>query len=123
MKASNVLKLNKWAQSHRQWISSEQPTQSQMVTRAGNDLGFKVSVSSLRDVLLANDIQTRRIPKHVAEIAGLKEEVERLRAILVKVITASTVPEWLRKELETEDLTNEAKAALQKGRVPVEAAA
>jgi hypothetical protein len=116
MKAGNVLRLNTWVQSKRQWINLEQPSQAQMAHTATTELGFKVSVTALRDILLANGIQTKRQAKHVAEIASLKEELRRVTAILIKVVTTSTVPEWLRKELETEDLTEEVKQAVQKNR-------
>lgn len=113
MKASNVLKLNEWVQRKRQWITLEQPLQEQIAARATTDLEFKVSTASLRDVLLANDIKTRRQGKTAAQIAGLQEQVEHLTSILIKIVTASTVPDWLREELITEDLTEEVKAAVQ----------
>jgi hypothetical protein len=115
MKASDVLRLQTWVQNKREWIVLEQPTQNQMKSQAAIDLAIKVSVNALRDVLVANGIQIRRTV-NLAEVAVLREEVDNLNKILVKVITAATVPEWLRKELETEKLAEEVREAVARNR-------
>ena len=114
MQAANVLKLQTWVQAKRQWINMEQPTQTQIASQAATDLRFKVSVGPLRDVMLACGLQTKRQSKHHAEVTSLREDIARQANIILKLVTASTVPEWLQAELMTEDLTAEVKGALAK---------
>jgi len=114
MKASDVLRLRDWIQNKRTWINLEHPTQPQIGRQAAFDLDCRVSLSSLRDVMVACGLQTKRVSKHAAELAELKDQIAQQAKIIVKLVTASTVPEWLQAELMTEDLTAEVKEALAK---------
>jgi hypothetical protein len=118
MNAANVLKLNDWVRDNRMNIKTARRTQKALAEDAAGVLGFKVSVSALREVLIANGIETRQKSQHERTIEAKDQEIKSLRGMLIKVITASNVPDWLREEMLTEDLNDEVKEVLR-GRVAI----
>ena len=116
MRARDIFMLNDWVKSNRTTIIRDKKNRGQLCDAAATELEIKVSDASMKAALVYNDIATKNISKHQREVQVLEEEIQTLRTVLVKVVTSSNVPEWLRKELLTvEDLNEEVKTALQVG--------
>ena len=114
MRARDIFMLNDWVKSNRTAIIRDKKNRGQLCDSAATELEIKVSDASMKAALVYNDIATKNISKHQREVQVLEEEIQTLRTVLVKVVTSSNVPEWLRKELLTvEDLNTEVKTALQ----------
>ena len=113
MKASDVLSLSDWVRENRTSIIRDKKTRAQVCDTAAIAIEVKVSDSSMKAALVYNNIETKNLSKHQRIVQTMDDEIKTLRTVLIKVVTASNVPEWLRKELLTEDLHAEVKSALQ----------
>lgn len=105
MNFDHAMKLNNWVGARKQEIQMQQPTQQQLAGEATLQLGFKVSTSSISSALIHHGI--KRKSRIEAEKDALRAEVERYRNLMLKVVTATQVPEWLRRELLDDDNLNE----------------
>lgn len=60
------------------------------------------AVSAIRDALLIQGIQTRGVSKAQCKILALEGRIAELETMLIKVIVAPELPQWLRAELTEE---------------------
>lgn len=113
MRARDIFILSDWVKSNRTSIIRDKQNRGQLCDAAAKDLEIKVSDAAMKAVLDENDIATKNLSKHQREVQLLEEGMASLRDVLVKVVTSSNVPEWLRKELlKAEDLDAEVKKVL-----------
>lgn len=101
-----------WVGNRKQEIQSQRPPREKLAAEATSALGFKISTSAIRDALLIHGIQTRGMSKAQCKILALEGRIAELERMLIKVIVAPELPEWLRAELEESNLPAEARAAL-----------
>lgn len=86
MNPTNVLRLDKKIREMKTDIKMNRRPMSVLATDIGKTLGCKVSVGVLREVMMANGIETRRVKsKHALQIEALIDENCQLRALLAEV--------------------------------------
>lgn len=111
MNVSQAAKLLEWVARKKQWIVSERITQQQVAIKAAEELGFKVSAGAARDAMLHFGIQ--RKSKEEAKLEAMQMQVDALKNLAVKLVTACHVPEWvLTESLAIANLTEEVRQAL-----------
>ena len=113
MKVSDALRLNDWVRDNRTTIIRDKNNRAALCDAVATALEFKVSDASMKAALVYNKIETKNLSKHQRVVQSMESEIKTLRTVLIKVVTASNVPEWLREELLTEDLHDEVKACLR----------
>lgn len=113
MNFSQAIELNAYVQQNKQEIQLACLPLVDMATQLTEKLGFKVSVNSCRQAFCKNGLPTKRQTKQARELEAYKSENQRLREVMLKLVTATNVPDWLREELLTEDVHEEIKAAIR----------
>lgn len=82
MKATDVLRLDAEVKKNKTDIKINRRTLPALADELTKKLGVKVGMTALREVLIANGIETRRPGKKDATIDGLREQVQTLRGLL-----------------------------------------
>lgn len=101
MKATNVVVLNEWVGNNRAYLaSSQRGTLTECAAKATEALGFKVPPSALRELMLSQGIETRRMSERQSKELAMRGEIEtltaenmELRRTLAKVAASEYVPD------------------------------
>jgi beta-phosphoglucomutase-like phosphatase (HAD superfamily) len=111
MNVLQAAKILEWVGQKKQWIVSDRLTQQQVAAKASEELGVKVSSNAARDAMLHHGIQ--RKSKEEARIDALQMQIDALKSLSVKLVTACHVPDWvLQESLAITNLSEEVRKAI-----------
>ncbi len=120
MRASNVLTANKWVKVNSARLKSgEFGSQQKASESATKELGFKVSVGVLRDLMKSQGIPTKRVSESKRtedalrlKITTLEKQNLQMKKILARIKAAETIPDDLKNYI-LEGLDNDILEAIR----------
>lgn len=119
MNVVNTDKLSKWIDTNKERLTiGQRGTLNELSSTAAHALGFKVSVSALRDLMAYKGIPTKRISKDESERMSVLVENEKLRAEnkqLTKILAMVAASDSLEANLQDivfESLDEDVRAAV-----------
>lgn len=118
MKATDVITLNEYVRNNRDALSNRASSLKEVAANAAEVLGIKVPVSALRELMLSQGIETKRLSQRQSEKLAMLAEIEKLtaenmelRRTLAKVATSNQIDDDLRDFLFS-GLNEEVKTAI-----------
>ena len=127
MNVVNTDKLSKWIDKNRDRLAiGQRGTLQELAKTAETELGFKVSVSAMRDLMAHKEIPTKRVSKEESERMAVLVENEKLRSEnknltrILAMVAASDSLEPSLQEIVFGSLDEDVRAAVfSKARQPV----